>query len=238
MQGTLRLMAAEARELRPGGEAVITRLADILVIQAIRSWIETDPGRADRLARRAAGPRRSAARSRSSTATRRAPGRSPRSPTSWRCRARRSRRASRELVGEPVMQYVDSLADAGRARARCERSGATVGELADRLGYRSEAAFARAFKRVIGRRARGGQAARTRPEPGPTKRSPPEEPRIRGHRLAFGPRSSSRTDDFGRGSRVSACAADGHAAKRPMGVQMGKLEPDNLARYSSLSTTA
>ena len=43
MQGTLRLMAAEARELRPGGEAVITRLGDILVIQAIRSWIETDP---------------------------------------------------------------------------------------------------------------------------------------------------------------------------------------------------
>ena len=36
-------MAAEARELRPGGEAVITRLADILVIQAIRAWIETDP---------------------------------------------------------------------------------------------------------------------------------------------------------------------------------------------------
>ena len=28
--------------------------------------------------------------------------------------------------------------------------GATVGQLADRLGYRSEAAFARAFKRVVG----------------------------------------------------------------------------------------
>jgi AraC-like DNA-binding protein len=28
--------------------------------------------------------------------------------------------------------------------------GATVAELADRLGYRSEAALARAFKRVIG----------------------------------------------------------------------------------------
>ena len=28
--------------------------------------------------------------------------------------------------------------------------GATVAELADRLGYRSEAAFSRAFKRVIG----------------------------------------------------------------------------------------
>jgi AraC-like DNA-binding protein len=28
--------------------------------------------------------------------------------------------------------------------------GTTVGELANRLGYRSEAAFARAFKRVMG----------------------------------------------------------------------------------------
>jgi hypothetical protein len=43
LQSTLALMAAEARELRPGGEAVITRLGDILVIQAIRSWIEADP---------------------------------------------------------------------------------------------------------------------------------------------------------------------------------------------------
>src|SRR5215211_5564440 len=34
MQSTLGLMALEAREPRPGGEAVITRLADILVIQA------------------------------------------------------------------------------------------------------------------------------------------------------------------------------------------------------------
>jgi AraC-like DNA-binding protein len=39
--------------------------------------------------------------------------------------------------------------------------GATVGELASRLGYRSEAAFARAFKRVIG------------VPPGAVKRSPP-----------------------------------------------------------------
>ena len=36
------------------------------------------------------------------------------------------------------------------ARDALEREGATVGELADRLGYRSEAAFARAFKRVTG----------------------------------------------------------------------------------------
>jgi hypothetical protein len=36
-------MAVEARELRPGGKTVITRLADILVIHAIRMWIAQDP---------------------------------------------------------------------------------------------------------------------------------------------------------------------------------------------------
>ena len=43
MQSMLRLMASETGELRPGGEAVITRLGDILVIQGIRWWIESDP---------------------------------------------------------------------------------------------------------------------------------------------------------------------------------------------------
>ena len=32
-----------SHEQRPGGETVITRLADILVIQAIRSWMAKDP---------------------------------------------------------------------------------------------------------------------------------------------------------------------------------------------------
>jgi hypothetical protein len=43
IRSTVRLMAAEATELRAGGEKVITRLADVLVIQAIRSWLEQDP---------------------------------------------------------------------------------------------------------------------------------------------------------------------------------------------------
>ena len=36
------------------------------------------------------------------------------------------------------------------AVAALKDEGATVGQLADRLGYRSEAAFSRAFKRIIG----------------------------------------------------------------------------------------
>lgn len=148
MQSTLRLMAAEAKEPRPGGEAVITRLADILVIQAIRSWIERDPaaqtgwlgalqdrqiGRAIALIHReparswtVASLAREAAMSRSAFAAR-----------------------FTELVGEPAMQYV--------ARWRMhvalqwlKQDGAALGELASRLGYKSEAAFSRAFKRVVG----------------------------------------------------------------------------------------
>jgi hypothetical protein len=43
IHSTLRLMAVEAQDMRPGGEAVVTRLADILVVQAIRSWMAKDP---------------------------------------------------------------------------------------------------------------------------------------------------------------------------------------------------
>src|SRR5262245_32426998 len=43
LQSTLRLMAVEAQDMRPGSEAVATRLADILVIQAIRSWMASHP---------------------------------------------------------------------------------------------------------------------------------------------------------------------------------------------------
>jgi Cupin len=43
LQRTLRFIAGEARALRPGGETVITRLADILVVQALRTWLDSAP---------------------------------------------------------------------------------------------------------------------------------------------------------------------------------------------------
>jgi AraC-like DNA-binding protein len=43
LQSTLRFAAREAAELRPGGETVITRLSDILVIQALRFWLDNAP---------------------------------------------------------------------------------------------------------------------------------------------------------------------------------------------------
>ena len=89
----------------PGGETVITRLADILVIQAIRSWIARDPAAQtgwlgalrDRQIGRAIAP---------STASPRATGRW----RHWRASVGMSRSAFAarftQLVGEPAMHYV------------------------------------------------------------------------------------------------------------------------------------
>jgi AraC-like DNA-binding protein len=148
MQGTLALMATEARQLRPGGEAVITRLADILVIQAIRAWLEADPGAHSGWL----GALRDPQIGQAISLIHRQPDRD------WTVGSladevamSRSAFAARfsELVGVPVIQYVTDWR-MQVARAALADEGATVAELADRLGYRSEAAFARAFKRVIG----------------------------------------------------------------------------------------
>jgi AraC-like DNA-binding protein len=148
MQATLRLMAAEARSLRPGGETVITRLADILVIQAIRAWIEQDPaaqtGWLGALQDRQIG---------------RAIARIHREPErAWtvatlaaEAAMSRSAFAARftESVGEPAMHYV------ARWRMHVASSwlrddDAPLAAVASRLGYQSEAAFSRAFKRFVG----------------------------------------------------------------------------------------
>jgi AraC-like DNA-binding protein len=148
MQSVFRLMAVEAREFQPGGEAVITRLADVLVIQAIRAWIETAPAaRTGWL-----GALQDPQIGRALALIHRDPARA------WTVASlaselamSRSAFAARftELVTEPAMQYVTRWR-MHVAQNALETEGATVAQLADRLGYRSEAAFARAFKRVVG----------------------------------------------------------------------------------------
>jgi AraC-like DNA-binding protein len=148
MHSTLRLMAAEATELRPGGETVITRLADILVIQAIRAWIERDPAaQAGWL-----GALQDAHIGRAIALIHRDPSR----PWTVASLARevgmsRSGFAARftELVGEPAMQYVTRWR-MHVALTWLRADNAALSDLAGRLGYRSEAAFSRAFKRFTG----------------------------------------------------------------------------------------
>ena len=148
IQSTLRFMAAEARELRPGGETVITRLADVLVIQAIRGWIEHDPtaqtGWLGALRDRQVG--------RALSLIHRNPARAwTLASLASEVAMSRSALAARfsELVGVPVMHYVARWRMHLAATWLRERDTG-LGELASRLGYQSEAAFSRAFKRVVG----------------------------------------------------------------------------------------
>lgn len=148
IRDTLRLMAGELSRPQPGGEAVATRLADILVVQAIRAWIASDldagagwlgalqderigralqsihdePGREWTLERLA----HVAAMSRSSFSTR-----------------------FTELVGEAPIAYLTRWR-MNVAHTRLRDENTTAARLATELGYRSEAAFSRAFTRVIG----------------------------------------------------------------------------------------
>ncbi len=157
IQSTVRLLAVEARELRPGGEAVITRLADILVIQAIRSWLETDPSAQRGWVSALRDPRIG----RAIALVHRDPGRRW-TVASLAAEAAMSRSAFAarftELVGEPIMQYVARWR-MQLALTLLEDPHITLDEVASRLGYESEAAFSRAFRRFAGRSP--GQVRRT-----------------------------------------------------------------------------
>lgn len=148
MQSTLQLIAAEARTLRPGGEAVITRLSDILVIQAVRSWIANDPAGSSGWLRALQDPQIG----RAISLVHRDPARAWTVASLARELAMsRSAFAARftRLAGEPVMHYVTRWR-MHVALDRLREDGVAVAELASDLGYDSEAAFSRAFKRTIG----------------------------------------------------------------------------------------
>ncbi|WP_315097294.1 AraC family transcriptional regulator [uncultured Cellulomonas sp.] len=147
MADTLALMAAELTHARPGGEAVTTRLADILVIQSIRAWLDAQRETTGWL-----GALREPQLGAAITAVHREPGR-PWTVATMAREATMSRSAFSarftEVVGEPAMQYVTRV----RMHVAADRLGrgrATVREVAAELGYDSEAAFSRAYKREVG----------------------------------------------------------------------------------------
>ena len=148
MTALLPLLAGELRDPRPGGDAVATRLADVLVVETVRAWLADQADRCERLARGAArsaarrGDRRGASRARPSVDAGVAGG--PRHDVAVGVRGALHRRRR-------------NVADGLRRRARgCGRrasmlaDGSTVGAVAAALGYGSEAAFSRAFTRITG----------------------------------------------------------------------------------------
>lgn len=148
LHSTLQLIAGEATALRPGGETVLTRLADVLVVQAIRGWLDTAPeahqGWLAALRDEHVG--------RALTAMHRAPD-APWSVQSLAREAAMSRSAFSArftaLLGEPVMQYVTQWR-MQLAHTHLQQSPEPLSQVAHRFGYASEAAFSRAFSRTFG----------------------------------------------------------------------------------------
>ena len=159
MHSTLRLMAAEASARQPGGETIVTRLADILVIQAIRAWLIENPtargGWLGALSDDRIGP--------AILQIHREP------EKDWTVASlaelvamSRSAFSARftDLVGEPALQYLTRWRK-HLAGSWLQENKTTAAECAAKLGYNSEAAFNRAFKRVMGKPPGAWQAAKT-----------------------------------------------------------------------------
>lgn len=146
--GLLALMGAETRSPKAGGEAVVTRLCDILVIQAIRSWIDT----ADDAQRGWIGALHDPVIGRAIALIHK----DPAHPwtvdvLSNEVGMSRSGFSSRftDLVGESPKQYVTRWR-MQVAEDQLRTTDSSIFEIAHSLGYSSEAAFSRAFKRVVG----------------------------------------------------------------------------------------
>lgn len=147
IEASLRLITLESTHPRPGGESVLTRLADIFVIQAIRAWLSQAPqGQTGWL-----GALHDARIGRAIGAIHHSPG------GDWtvdslaeHCAMSRSAFAARFalLVGETPARYLANWRM--QLASVALRDGASVGSLAEQLGYASQAAFSRAFKRYIG----------------------------------------------------------------------------------------
>ena len=139
---------AESRNKRPGGEAMLERMSEMMFVDAVRRYVDALPedsagwlaGMRDRFVGRALALLHDAP------------------AQSWTVdelgrRVGLSRSALHErfqaMIGQPPMQYLANWrmqVAAGLLRG----SNATVASIAQEVGYDSEAAFAKAFKRLVG----------------------------------------------------------------------------------------
>ena len=144
----MRHAVAESRGKRPGGEAMLERMSEMMFVDAVRRYVDTLPedsagwlaGMRDRFVGRALALLHDAP------------------AQQWTVdelgrRVGLSRSALHErfhaMIGQPPMQYLANWrmqVAAGLLRG----SSATVASIAQEVGYESEAAFAKAFKRLVG----------------------------------------------------------------------------------------
>jgi len=144
---TLTLLGREALSLRPGGVALMIRLADILVLQTLRAWLELDEQRRQGWLGALRDPEIGRA-----LALIHQHAEAPWTVAALADQVHLSRSVFAErfarLVGIPPMQYVTQWR-MNLASQWLREEQISPSEAAHRLGYSSEAAFSRAFKRAL-----------------------------------------------------------------------------------------
>jgi AraC-like DNA-binding protein len=195
----LRAAVEESNRKRPGGEAVLERMSEMLFVEILRRY-------ADALAPDQTGwlaGMRDAAVGRALSLMHARPA-EPWTLERLAARAALSRSALHErfahFIGQPPMQYLASWR-MQLAAARLRDTDAKVIDVALEVGYENEAAFARAFRRIVGaspaawrrerrgavtttprstwrrRAGRGARARRPRAAVQPRRSGPPERPK-------------------------------------------------------------
>jgi AraC-like DNA-binding protein len=148
LESTLDLVAEEAVSDRPGAETLINRLTEAMFIQVVRAHLEQQEaaeaswlaGLRDPQIATALGHIHRAPESAWSVDALAAESGMSRSAFSARFR---------DLVGEPPVAYLTRWrmqVAAGHLR----ESRLTLGEIAERVGYQTEASFGKVFKRLLG----------------------------------------------------------------------------------------
>lgn len=158
-----RQLTEESRVGRPGADTVLTRLAELMFIEVLRRYLEElPPGQTGWLA-----GLRDEVVGRVLTLLHARPGHAWTLPELAReAASSRSVVAKRfgELVGQPPMQYLTQWR-MQVAATRLAQSGAKVGAIGEEVGYESEAAFSRAFKKATGLAPGAWRETRRTPRP-------------------------------------------------------------------------
>jgi len=170
LDAALRLLLTEIDRRRPGSEALIDRLVDALFIYVLRAWVEQQPENA----RGWLGALHDPAIGHVISLVHKEPARRW-TVDAFAAAAKMSRaafaRRFTQLVGMPPLTYLTRWR-LELARRALRDSNRTLAAIASDVGYESEFAFSRAFKRQLGaapsafRGGRGGARSPLAVEPG------------------------------------------------------------------------
>jgi AraC-like DNA-binding protein len=148
LHNTVQALASEMAEQAPGSEVVATRLAEVLVIQLLRAHIASGPARNKGWLRAVFDPQMGAALSALHDKVN-----APWTVESLAEAAGMSRSAFaarfKGLLGQTPLEYVTEWR-MQKAIQLLERRDQKLPEVARLVGYESDAAFSKAFKRVVG----------------------------------------------------------------------------------------